>query len=459
MKSKWIVPLMLAALLASAVPASTEDFSQPDDGLDVAEEVLYEEGFSLSEMASDEPELFELSDSDSEELAETDFSVEEVVEEAAASSAAHIYYSTQIQNRGWISEVRDGAQSGTTGEAKRLEAIKIHVDSALDGSVQYRTHIQNRGWEKEWKSDGEISGTEGLSLRLEAIEIRLTGELADYYDVYYSVHAQNFGWTGYACNGNPCGTSGYAYRLEAIDIQLVEKGMDGPASSAIAFYENTSTIAYQTHVQNVGWQGYVRDGAVAGTSGKSYRLEAIRIELRDKAFEGGVEYRTHVQNKGWMDWVCDNALSGTSGESKRLEAIQIRLTGTMAKKYDVYYCVHAQNIGWMGWAKNGQMAGTEGYSYRLEAIRVKLVPKSNPAPGKTTDYFRKYVKPTATPTPTPKPRVTATPTPKPVVRTYYWTPSGSKYHSTKDCPSLARSKTIYSGTTPPSGRDKCKNCF
>ena len=69
-----------------------------------------------------------------------------------------------------------------------------------------------------------MSGTSGKSYRLEAIEIKLTGEIADHYDVYYRVHAENFGWLGWARNGEQSGTAGYAYRLEGIEIKLVKKG-------------------------------------------------------------------------------------------------------------------------------------------------------------------------------------------------------------------------------------------
>ena len=53
----------------------------------------------------------------------------------------------------------------------------------------------------------------------------------------------------------------------------------------------------------------------------------------------------------------------------------MKLSGNIAKEYDVYYRVRAQNFGWLGWAKNGEEAGTAGYSYRLEAIQVVMVPK------------------------------------------------------------------------------------
>ena len=39
----------------------------------------------------------------------------------------------------------------------------------------------------------DTSGTSGQSKRLEAIRIKLTDELAENYDIYYRVHAQEFG--------------------------------------------------------------------------------------------------------------------------------------------------------------------------------------------------------------------------------------------------------------------------
>ena len=38
-------------------------------------------------------------------------------------------------------------------------------------------------------------------------------------------------------------------------------------------------IEYQTHVQSIGWQGWKRDGQIAGTTGQKKRLEAIQIRL------------------------------------------------------------------------------------------------------------------------------------------------------------------------------------
>ena len=299
-----------------------------------------------------------------------------------------VNYSTHVQDIGWQGYVKDGSTAGTTGQSKRLEAIRIKLsnNTSYNGTIQYQTHIQDIGWQG-WKMNDDTSGTSGQSKRLEAIRIKLTDELAENYDIYYRVHAQEFGWLGWAKNGESAGTAGYSYRLEAIEVKLVEKGGKAPGSTQDAYRQRY--VSYQTHVQDIGWQGIKYDGEEAGTSGQSKRLEAINISLSNPLYSGSIEYQTHVQDIGWQGWKANGQMAGTSGQSKRLEAIRIKLTGEMAKQYDIYYRVHSQEFGWLGWAKNGESAGTEGYSYRLEAIQIQLVKKGSSAPGSTSNCFYK----------------------------------------------------------------------
>ena len=299
-----------------------------------------------------------------------------------------VNYSTHVQDIGWQGYVKGGSTAGTTGQSKRLEAIRIKLsnNTSYKGTIQYQTHIQDIGWQG-WKMKDDTSGTSGQSKRLEAIRIKLTDELAENYDIYYRVHAQSFGWLGWAKNGESAGTAGYSYRLEAIEVKLVEKDGKAPGSTERPYIQRY--VSYQTHVQDIGWQGIKYDGEEAGTSGQSKRLEAINISLSNPLYSGSIEYQTHVQDIGWQGWKANGQMAGTSGQSKRLEAIRIKLTGEMAKQYDIYYRVHSQEFGWLGWAKNGESAGTEGYSYRLEAIQIQLVKKGGSAPGSTSNCFYK----------------------------------------------------------------------
>lgn len=303
-------------------------------------------------------------------------------ENSVVTSSPSISYQTHVQDYGWQSWKLNGEVSGTVGQSKRLEGINIKL-SNINGNIEYKTHVQDYGWQ-DWKSNGQMSGTTGQSKRLEAIQIKLSGEAANQYDVYYRVHAQDYGWLDWAKNGESAGTEGYSKRLEGIQIVLVKKGESAPGSTSRPFI--CKMIKYQTHVQNIGWQGEKADGEMSGTTGQSLRLEAIKIQL-SSSIDGGIVYKTHVQDYGWQNFVANGQTSGTSGQAKRLEAIQMQLTGNAKNQYDLYYRVHAQNFGWLGWAKNGESAGTAGYSYRLEGIQIVLVPKGGNAPGSTSKHY------------------------------------------------------------------------
>lgn len=206
----------------------------------------------------------------------------------------YIYYSTHVQDYGWLSNIGDGKTSGTSGQSKRIEALKVSLcNLPYSGNVEYSTHIQDIGWQS-YRKNGSISGTSGQSKRVEAIKIKLTGEISNYYDVYYRVHAQDLGWMSWTCNDSKAGTEGLELRVEAIQICLVEKGENAPGDISRPFVEQ-GKVEYSSHVQNIGWQNYVNNGNTSGTVGEGLRLEALKIRLGDNSYEGNIEYSTHVQ--------------------------------------------------------------------------------------------------------------------------------------------------------------------
>lgn len=179
---------------------------------------------------------------------------------------------------------------------------------------------------------------------------------ANQIGVQYQAHVQNIGWQDWKKDEEMAGTSGKSYRVEALKIKL----LNAPSNAK---------ISYQTHVENIGWQSWKSNGEMAGTSGKSYRVEALRIKLENMP-DYIVQYRAHVQDIGWQDWKTDGEIAGTSGQSKRVEAIQIRV---LKKSNMVTYQAHVQNIGWQDWKTNGAIAGTSGKNLRVEALKIKLL--------------------------------------------------------------------------------------
>ena len=156
--------------------------------------------------------------------------------------------------------------------------------------------------------------------------------------------------------------------------------MNGDSPSVINEKSFSACISYRVHVQDIGWQNSVTsngtNATTAGTTGRSLRMEGIKIDLKNKDGSSAVQYRAYVQNQGWQGWHNSGELAGTEGRGLRMEALEIKLTGDYAKSYDVVYRVHCQDIGWTDWVKNGQTAGTTGQSLRMEAVEIKLVPKS-----------------------------------------------------------------------------------
>ncbi len=303
----------------------------------------------------------------------------------AAGGTPVISYATHVQNIGWQTPVSGGAVSGTTGRSFRLEAIAISIDSAgatdslgnpLTGTVTTTVHCQDYGWLPKTETPvgaGKVAnliggrnyaGTTGRSKRLEAIRIALSGSIAAEYDIFYRVHVQNIGWQDWVRNGELAGTTGRSLRLEAIEIRLVKR----------ISYKDTPVLSYSAHSPAYGWDA-ARSEGIAGTTGKSQMLDALTVSVNGKGIGGGISVSAHVQNIGWQSAVGSGQTAGTVGRNLRMEAVKISLTGDLAFYYDIYYRVHIQDKGWLAWAKNGAPAGSAGGSKRVEAIELLLLSK------------------------------------------------------------------------------------
>ncbi|MDD7282534.1 MAG: hypothetical protein PUG98_01300, partial [Clostridium sp.] len=170
----------------------------------------------------------------------------------AGENNVNVEYRTHVQSFGWQGWKYNGVMSGTSGKAKRLEGINIKLtNKPYSGSIVYTTHVQSIGWQgnennvNTWFRDGQMAGTSGRAKRLEAIRIALTGEMAEHYDVYYRVHAQSFRWLDWTKNGEAAGTAGLAKRLEGIQIILVPKGGAAPARN----YGGVVTINNNSYIK------------------------------------------------------------------------------------------------------------------------------------------------------------------------------------------------------------------
>ena len=302
-----------------------------------------------------------------------------------------LHAQAHVQDLGWMTEKSSGTNRilvGTTGRSLRVEALRLWLDGSW-GQLEGRAHVQNDGWQP-WSvlSNAKEIGTTGRGLRVEALRLRLPAALREAgYSLYYRLHVQDFGWLGWAKDGELAGSAGYAKRAEAIELCLVAKGETAPSDGGAPYRD--AGFSSSAHVQNIGWQnaqtGY---SFTVGTTGRGLRVEALTISRPSDDRSGDVIYEAHVANVGWQGERKNGQAAGTSGRALRLEALRIRLTGDLENSYDVWYRVHVQDLGWMGWTKNGEKAGTQGAAKRMEAVQVAFVAKGDPAPsasGQTTE--------------------------------------------------------------------------
>jgi hypothetical protein len=129
-----------------------------------------------------------------------------------------------------------------------------------------------------------------------------------------------------------------------------------------AYGSNIPVLGSTGHVQSIGWQPTVSTGQMAGTTGKSLRLEALTIS--DTPLSGSIVGNAHAQKIGWMGYGTAGSVIGTTGRGLRLEAVQLKLTGNLALSHNLAYRVHVQSIGWMNWASSSRSL-TAGSRSRL----------------------------------------------------------------------------------------------
>lgn len=267
-----------------------------------------------------------------------------------------------------------GSESGAS-----LQSLGLTIGNPLHtGSVRYCVRYQFADWESEWRSDGQQVAGSSDGRQIEGVKIELSGEIAQVYDIWYQVYTAETGWSGWASNGDAAGSEGLGAGIRSLAVRLLPKGAVPPGSTDNAYRvsEGHPTLLYQAHSADIGWQGLVTGGEVAGTTGQSKALEAIRVGLVG-ANSSGVVVEAHVAENGWVPAVGNGDVAGTTGQSRPIQAVRISLTGEAAARYDVVYRVHAAQYGWLGWAMNGGIAGTTGLSRSLEAIEIQLVEKGS----------------------------------------------------------------------------------
>lgn len=262
-----------------------------------------------------------------------------------------VVYRLRGQTYGWQNAwSKDGQASGTF--SKRLEGLTVSLGpSRYLGGITYRTYVEGEGW-KSWVSNGSISAGKKKNKRVEALQIKLTGDMANYYDVHYRVYVQSFGWLDWASNGQTAGSTGVYRRIEKIQIVLREKesGEPGDLEGIIsvkphAYYAASNANAIMTY-KNILDAGY--------TDPDEFRKKLIKnFEYMDGVgyFHMGKMVQGYTDCAGSVSLAFRVAL-GTAKFTKKYKK------GTLSNGKQLYgiginYCGIKSYKDKYGWCRNG----------------------------------------------------------------------------------------------------------
>ena len=142
---------------------------------------------------------------------------------------------------------KNGATAGTaksTTKTVASVAMKIATDSnySFSGGIKYSVRFSKTDSSEKWSSwKSNYTAAGGGSYSIRAIKVKLTGDMADYYDVYYRVYVKGFGWLGWASNGQKAGTKSISSAISAIQVKLVVKGQSAPGSTTYRYVSSSTT--------------------------------------------------------------------------------------------------------------------------------------------------------------------------------------------------------------------------
>lgn len=143
------------------------------------------------------------------------------------------FFSKDFLISGWSDYVEDNTKLWYKGNYP--SAIKIGLvnqPSGMSGTVIYEVNLSGSGWLNSVENRAEIGDASLGAKPLEAIKIRLNGDLAENYDIYYSV-LQDGEFTPWVKNGEVAGEFGVGKHILGLRVSITKKDTTEPSESKV----------------------------------------------------------------------------------------------------------------------------------------------------------------------------------------------------------------------------------
>lgn len=150
--------------------------------------------------------------------------------ETAEMSARYSFYEN---GKEWSGDIKDNTCEAVPNGSyvTAMKATLQNQPAGMTGTIAYQVNLSGSGW-IEWQENCVEAGASSGDKPLEAVKMKLTGELAEHYDVYYSVY-QGGSWTELVMNGETAGVEGHGQRVAGLRVAVTKKG-EVPAEPIMA---------------------------------------------------------------------------------------------------------------------------------------------------------------------------------------------------------------------------------
>ena len=137
-------------------------------------------------------------------------------------------YGIYEHGTGWSGYHGDSktARAGTGSYVTAIRASLLGQPEGMNGTLSYQVNLSGSGW-LSWQENMTSNGSTETDMPLEAVRMAFTGQLAENYDVYYSVY-QNGSWTTPVKNGETAGTEGQGLRVDGLWVTVTGKDAEVP---------------------------------------------------------------------------------------------------------------------------------------------------------------------------------------------------------------------------------------
>lgn len=333
---------------------------------------------------------------------------------ANEGTSTTVNYRAHRESLGWGSKwSKDGSVAGQQDKAKQIDSLEMNLTgNQYKGGIEYRSKVQKTGLEKNWSSNGMTSGTPGK--KIDSVAIRLTGEVADHYDVYYRVCVQSVGWLGWAKNGADTGVTDLSYKLEAIQVVLVNKGAAAPGNvgeiksiddltvltpktpllpgAGLFKMGSGAKVSYAVKTAD-GWSSVKSDGQVLTVSGQITGIAVgVNVPGSDLDLEVDMPDFGDPKSDPVEDYDAPFDMKKIDA-GKRLENLRISINDGYyyydeeldkdvfysyygsSCDYSIFYRVKTSGKGWMAWTSEGLRCGTDEIGNTISAVQIVVLPK------------------------------------------------------------------------------------